>query len=134
MYYSTNLSTCFVQLPSHHAFLVSSSEGDSSEFRVVCKFVSKILKLSFLSRHLYEVCSKSKVTFQISRATYFRLSIFFFCYVGTLFPNICTKFQVYSIFCLVVRGVKVISVLRARRFFAIEKYGSKDLHQILCKK
>ena len=45
----------------------------------------------------YEVCSKNKVNFQISRAMYIRFSIFF-PYVGTLLPNVCSQFQQYSIF------------------------------------
>jgi len=77
------------------------------------------------SEYIYEVCSKSKVTFQISRATYFRLSIFLFCYVGTLFPNICTKFQLIPLFCLVVRGVKVTSCFACSAIFCYRKIWIK---------
>ena len=40
---------------------------------------------------IYEVCSKNKVSFKISRAMYIRFSIFF-SYVGTLLPNVCSQF------------------------------------------
>ena len=53
---------------------------------------------------VYEVCSSSKVTFQISRATYILLSIFWFCYVDTLVTNICLQFRLYSMFSLFVKG------------------------------
>ena len=35
---------------------------------------------------------------------------FFFSYVGTFIPNVCSQFQQYRICCLFVRGIKVRSV------------------------
>jgi len=83
-----------------------------------------LLTNTYFYEHMYEVCSKSKVTFQISRA-YFRLSIFLFCYVGTLFPNICTKFQLNPPFFLVVRGVKVTSCFACSAIFCYRKIWIK---------
>lgn len=48
-------------------------------------------------QYTYDVCSKSIANFEFSLVTYNRISIF---YVGTLLSNICTKFEVYSIFCI----------------------------------
>ena len=65
---------------------------------------------SILLEMIYGVFSKSKVTFQISRATSVRSSIFL-CHVGTLVPNICTQFKVYSIFSLFLTDAKVRRIL-----------------------
>lgn len=52
---------------------------------------------------------KKKVTFQISRTTYIRFSIFF--YVGTHVPSICWHDQPFCIFSLRLTDIKVIRVL-----------------------
>ena len=78
-----------------------------------------IIQLCVL-RVIYEVCSKRKVTFQISRATSVRSSIFL-CDVGTLVPNICTQFQVYSIFNLFLTDPKVRRSLVCSAIFCYQK-------------
>ena len=75
-------------------------------------------------KNIYEVSSKNKVNFKISRAMYIRFSIFF-SYDGTLLPNVCSQFQQYSIF-LFVRGIKVRRVLRVLAIFCCRKKWIKE--------
>ena len=76
------------------------------------------------------MCSKSKVTFQISRATSVRSSIFL-CHVGTLVPNICTQFQVYSIFNLFLTDAKVRRILVCSAIFCylLNRCKSSSFHR-----
>ena len=85
-----------------------------------------------LRTYTYEVCSKNKVNFKISWAVYIRFSIFF-SYVGTLLPNVCPQFQRYSIFFRLWEAYSLEVFCVCWRFSAIEKNGSKNMHQILCK-
>lgn len=58
------------------------------------------------------------------------LSIFLLCYIDTIVSNICSQLQLYRMFILLVRGIKVRRVLRVRRFAAVEPNGSKNLLSI----
>ena len=56
--------------------------------------------------YIYEGCSKSKVTFQFSPATYIQVLNFSCRCVGTLVTIICSQFWLYSTCCFFGRGVR----------------------------